>query len=167
MSNSPPHIIYKPSWVANTFLVKAKEDGIADMDPLKVQKLVYCLHGWNLAVTDHPVVGERFEAWPHGPVLSSLYHQLKKYKYHRVYGYAEDIDPLTGEEKSLRVNDTDAKFFDVFNRVWSRYKNFSGSELSEMTHQPNTPWSYARINAMQYIPDGLIKKHFVELSEGL
>ncbi len=165
MTNSPPHVIYKPSWVANSFLVRAREDGIADMDPLKIQKLVYCLHGWNLAVTGHPVIGERFEAWPHGPVVSSLYHQFKKYKYHRVFGFAEDVDPQSGEVKALRVNDSDKGFYDVFDRVWNRYKDFSGSQLSDMTHQANTPWSYARANGMQYIPDALIRDHFIEISK--
>ncbi|WP_394689073.1 Panacea domain-containing protein [Hoeflea sp.] len=164
--NSPPTVIYKPSWVANTFLVRAKKDGVGDVDPLKIQKLVYCLHGWNLAVRGHPAVGERFEAWPHGPVLSSLYHQFKQYDFHRIFGFAKDVDPSSGEEASVYVNPTDAAFYDVFNKVWERYKGFSGPQLSDMTHQPNTPWSYARKNNMQYISDTMIKAHFVSIANG-
>jgi uncharacterized phage-associated protein len=164
MSNSPPTLIYKPSWVANTFLLKAKEDGVGDVTPLKLQKLVYCLHGWHLAVRGHPAVGERFEAWPHGPVLSSIYHQFKEYRYHRIHGLASDVDPITGEKSAMYIGPQDESFHAVFDRVWSRYKRFSGQQLSDMTHQPNTPWSYARQNGMQYISDAMIRDHFIELS---
>ena len=164
MSNSAPTVIYKPSWVANTFLMRAKRDGVADVDPLKIQKLVYCLHGWHLAVRGHPAVGERFEAWPHGPVLASLYHQFKQYRYHRIVGLASDIDPISGNQSTLAVSEDDDQFFNVFNRVWARYKDYSGQQLSDMTHQPNTPWSYARQNGMQYISDKMIRDHFIQLS---
>ncbi len=165
MSNSAPVIIYKPSWVANSFLLQAKADGINDVSPMKIQKLIYCLHGWHLAVRGHPVVGERFEAWPHGPVLSSLYHQFKQYRWHRIYGFAEDIDPVTGNSNTLSVSQADDQFYNVFNRVWERYKSFSGEQLSDITHQPSTPWSYARQNGMQYISDTMIRNHFIEISD--
>lgn len=165
-SNSPPTVIYKPSWVANTFLVRAREDGVNDVDPLKIQKLVYCLHGWHLAVRDHPAVGERFEAWPHGPVLASIYRQFKKFHYHRIFDFAKDIDPTTGQETSSYVNPNDIAFYSVFDPVWDRYKEYSGSQLSDMTHQPNTPWSYARQNGMQYISDTMIRDHFIAIANG-
>lgn len=162
-SNSPPTVIYKPAWVANTFLVRSREDGVADMTQLKVQKLVYCMHGWTLAVTGHPVVGERFEAWPHGPVLASLYSHFKEYRWHRITSLAEEIDPRTGEEAALVISEDDQRFFDIFNRVWSRYRHYDGKQLSDMTHQPNTPWSYARQNGLQYLSDAMIREHFVAL----
>jgi uncharacterized phage-associated protein len=61
--------------------------------PLKIQKLVYCLHGWHLATRDSPVVGELFEAWPYGPVLSSIYHEFKKNGKNSIEEYAREIDP--------------------------------------------------------------------------
>jgi uncharacterized phage-associated protein len=165
MSNAPPTIVYKPSWVANSFLIRARDQGINDIDPLKIQKLVYFLHGWNLAVTGHPAVGERFEAWPHGPVLSSLYHQFKQHKYYKIGEFAKDIDPISGKESCFFVNMGQKQFYDVFDRVWERYKSFSGQQLSDMTHQPTTPWSYARQNGMQYISDAMIRDHFIEQSK--
>ncbi|MEM7547693.1 MAG: type II toxin-antitoxin system antitoxin SocA domain-containing protein [Pseudomonadota bacterium] len=165
MSNNPPRrVVYKPSWVANSFLVRAKNEGVKDVDPLKIQKLVYNLHGWNLAVTGSPVIGERFEAWPHGPVNASLYHQFKGFRFQPITGFARDIDPVTGASSATHVNPTDAAFYDIFDRVWARYKAFSGQELSDMTHAVGTPWSYARENGLQYIPDNMIRDHFIEIS---
>lgn len=155
--------IYKPVWVANTFLVRARDENICDVDPLKIQKLVYNFHGWHLATTGQPAVGERFEPWPAGPVVSSLYHQFKKHKWNRITTFAKDIDSTTGEEKALVVASSDESFWQIFEQVWARYKNLSGSELSALTHAPGTPWSIARHEGRQYIPDDLIRSHFLDL----
>lgn len=159
-----PIYTYKPSWVANTFLLKAREDNIHDVDPLKIQKLVYSLHGWHLAITGCPAVGERFEAWPNGPVLSSLYHKFKSYRWNPIREYATDIDPQTGEAKAAIVAASDERFYDIFRRVWDRYKHLSGPQLSALTHAPGTPWTRARELGRQYISDEDIRDHFVELA---
>src|SRR5271155_2943676 len=101
---------YKPSHVANSFLVRAREDGIVDVDPLKIQKLVYFFHGWFLATRGAPGVGELFEAWPYGPVLSSLYRQFKNCGSRPIEGYAVDLNPTTGEYQSLMISRDDQKF---------------------------------------------------------
>jgi uncharacterized phage-associated protein len=159
-----PSYMYKPIWIANTFLAKAREDNISDIDPLKIQKLVYNFHGWHLAVTGQPAVGERFEAWPKGPVLSSLYHKFKHYRWDPIRDYAKDIEPTTGESSALVVPTSDEQFHTIFNVVWDRYKDLSGSQLSALTHAPNTPWTVAREQGLQYIPDNLIRDHFVDLA---
>jgi len=156
--------VYKPSAVANTFLLRAKEDGVFDIDQLKIQKLVYNLHGWHLAVTDEPAVGEMFEAWPMGPVLSSLYQKFKSYGKSKIDRYAKDIDPQTGEEKALAIAPSDERFYKIFNAVWARYKNFSGLQLSALTHAEGTPWSKARASGLQYIDDDDIREHFIGLA---
>lgn len=160
----PQSFVYKPSWVANTFLLRAREEGVGDIDPLKIQKLVYCMHGWKLATTGVPAVGEYFEAWPNGPVLANLYHKFKHYRWNTIDDYAQDIDPTTGQMKALVVPTSDEEFFEVFNRVWGRYKRLSGKELSDLTHKPGTPWSLAREQGLQYINNSDIQRHFVELA---
>lgn len=154
---------YKPSHVANSFLVTARNEGISDVDHLKVQKLVYNFHGWFLATMDEPAIGELFEAWPYGPVLSSLYNEFKVAGSRPIEGYAKDIDPATGSYKTLMVNPNDARFAAVFNRVWDRYKNKSGLALSSLTHAPGTPWSLARQRGASYLSNEEIKQHFRDL----
>jgi uncharacterized phage-associated protein len=158
-----PVYIYKPAWVANTFIVRARDEGVRDVDPLKIQKLVYHLHGWHLATTGCPAVGEQFEAWPNGPVISSLYHQFKKFKWNTITDYAQDIDPATGEFKALVVTPSDEQFRAIFDAVWQRYKGLSGPELSALTHAPDTPWSEARAKGLQYISNDRIKDYFLNL----
>jgi uncharacterized phage-associated protein len=164
MADAPAYV-YKPVWVANTFLWRAREDNVSDVTPLKVQKLVYNMQGWHLATTGVPAVGEQFEAWPKGPVLSSLYHVFKKYRWNRITELAEDIEPATGEVKALIVATSDEQFYSIFNAVWNRYKGYDGIQLSALTHAPGTPWTLARERGDQYIPDQEIRRHFVELGQ--
>ena len=163
-TNYTPRPVYKPTWVANSFLVRANNEGVSDVDPLKIQKLVYHLHGWHMAVTGSPAIGERFEAWPHGPVVSSIYHQFKRFGFRRITDYAKDVDPVTGQDAPSYVTPADKDFYNIFDRVWERYKRLSGSDLSDMTHARGTPWSYARENGLQYIPDNKIRDYFVQLA---
>ena len=156
---------YKSSHVANAFLEQAQRDDVK-ISPLKLQKLIYYLHGWFLATQNEPVVGERFEAWPYGPVLSSIYHDFKRFGSKSIDEFAEDVDPKTGDIKAQMVSKSNRNFRDVFDRVWDRYKNKSAIELSEMTHADGTPWSIAREAGRSYLSDDEIKDYFKRLARG-
>jgi uncharacterized phage-associated protein len=156
-----PHL---PAHVANAFLYRAKQDGISDVTPLKIQKLVYCLHGWHLATRNAPVVGELFEAWPYGPVLSSIYHEFKKNGKNSIQEYAREIDPMTGQYRPLMVAPDNKDFYALFDPVWQRYKNMSGIALSALTHAAGTPWTLARARGATYLSDDEIKSHFREIA---
>lgn len=156
--------IYKPTWVANTVIARSRSESRNDLTPLKLQKLIYCAHGWTLAVLDKPAIGERFEAWPYGPVVTSLYHQFKGYGQDPVESFAVDFDPETGESQPFVVASDKTEFHQVFEAVWERYKNYSGLELSSMTHADGTPWSLARHRGDQYLDDGEITAHFRHLA---
>ena len=161
------YIMYKPAYVANAFLSQALDESIGDIDQLKIQKLVYCMHGWNLAINGEPLVGEMYEAWPYGPVLSSLYHEFKGSGSNPIDYYAYDINPLTGEEAALKIPLGDTGFYDVFTVVWNRYKGLNGLQLSSLTHSEGTPWSTARNNGNSYLSDDEIRTHFLGLAEKL
>ena len=156
---------YKPFWVANTFLYQAKEDDVS-VDHLKLQKLVYCLHGWYLATRSEPVVGEYFEAWPYGPVLPSLYREFKMFGKSPITQYAYDVDPHTGDSAALLLGNSDNNFWEVFRPVWKRYKDLTGLQLSALTHAPDTPWSKARDRRDDYLSDMEIRNAFVALVKG-
>jgi uncharacterized phage-associated protein len=145
-------------------LYRARQENVRDIDPLKIQKLVYCLHGWHLATRDTPAVGERFQAWPYGPVLSSLYHEFKTNGSNPITEYATEVDPVSGQNRSMMVSLDDKPFQQLFDAVWNRYKKFSGLELSALTHAPDTPWKMARERGDSYLRDDEIKSHFRELA---
>lgn len=155
---------YVPAHVANAFLYRANQEGVTDVDPLKIQKLVYFLHGWFLATRGMPALGERFQAWPYGPVLSSLYHEFKTNGSSPISGYAREIDPVSGQYRSMMVPREDKPFFEVFDAVWNRYKGLNGLQLSALTHAEGTPWQRARVRGDSYLSDPEIAAHFKELA---
>lgn len=154
---------HKPTYVANSILYKARQEGI-EIRPLKMQKLMYFLHGWSLATSGHPIVGEQFEAWPYGPVLSSIYQEFKGYGAEPITDYACEFDPESGEEKKLMVSLNDTAFQQLLDSVWNKYKSFSGPQLSSMTHAEGTPWKGVRDAGMAYIPNETITNYFTQLA---
>lgn len=153
--------IYTPNQVANAFLLKARNEGVRDVDPLKIQKLVYNLNGYWLAMKGRPLVGERFQAWTHGPVLESLYHQFKSNRSNPIVGWALDHTAHGG--RAFRPIDEDRDFYDALEAVWDKYKDISGLQLSALTHAPGTPWSKARKRGDAYLDNAEIREHFREI----
>src|ERR1700751_2133393 len=66
--------------IANYFLSRSAAEGIP-LTNLKLQKMVYLANGFYLALTDgeEPLLNERIETWPYGPVISNLYHSFKRF----------------------------------------------------------------------------------------
>ncbi len=165
-----------PSAIANYFLQKGEDEGI-DITQLKLIKLVYLAHGWSLWGLDEPLFPKNsFEAWQHGPVFPSLYHEFKHYGNSPIDEKATEIE-MVGEvdlEKDQlpefklsipKVDESEDKsIISLLDFVWGTYKDFSGWGLRELTHQEGTPWKeiYDEKERNKKIPDALIKKHFEE-----
>ena len=123
-----------PLAVANTFVDKfGRERGI---DPLKLQKLDYCVHGWWLAEHPLPILSERPQVWKRGPVFPSLYHDLK------VFGMRPVKEPQSSDpfEEAPLVPATEVDLLKLISWVWKRYGHLTGNELSEMTHRKGSAW---------------------------
>lgn len=150
---------YNTDEIANYFLEKGKDD--EQMTPMKLIKLVYIAHGWNLGLTGQPLVAEDAEAWKYGPVFPSLYKKYREFKDRKI------------KYKTVELKITDSNDLDFLDRVWNFYKNFNGLQLSTKTHEPNTPWSLTWENAIKndvisekslIIPNDIIAKHYSNLS---
>lgn len=137
--------------IANYFVCHAKSHG-SPITPMKLQKLIFFAHGWHLAIKDSPLLNEQVEAWAFGPVIRSVYRAFREYgdkpidqeavvlrhrenptSGHRsLCVYTPTIDdsgPPNGFAKSL------------LSRVWDIYGGYTAIELSNMTHEENTPWA--------------------------
>ena len=149
--------------VANCFLYRDFQDGCATISPMKLQKLVYCLHGWHLAITDRPAIDGHFEAWQYGPVEESLYHIFKEFRNRPINSYATTWD---GEEQKAFVvaPKGNKDFYDIFEFVVDRYMPFTPLQLSAITHKPGTPWSITRDSGGAIIDNELIADHFRKLA---
>jgi uncharacterized phage-associated protein len=69
---------YSSKAVANTFLDIAKANNVADISPMKLQKLIYYAHAWHLAFLGQPLIKEEVQAWKFGPVIPDVYFEFKE-----------------------------------------------------------------------------------------
>jgi uncharacterized phage-associated protein len=121
-------VVAKPIDVAKYLITLVEDDADELMSNLKLQKLLYYCQGFYLAMKHRVLFAEDIEAWPHGPVVPSVYHEYKQYGAGGIpcpEGFA--FSSLTKEEK------------DVINEVYSYYGQFSAWGLRNMTHN-EPPW---------------------------
>lgn len=98
---------------------------------LRVQKLLYYMQGWSLAMRGRPIFEESLEAWTHGPVVPEVYEIFADHK-------RKPFSPKEGRDGALTPDD--AGFVES---VWGHYKQYSANELRRKTHS-ETPWLEAR-----------------------
>ena len=168
---------YSPAIIANEFLERSGRDG-KPITPMQLLKLVYIAHGWHLADTERPLIGESVEAWKYGPVIPSLFHEFKRFgggpitklAYEPVLTDSDSQYPeLDIELDAPFLPEEDAATAALIDRIWREYGRKTGWELSTLTHQPNTPWSEAvksRASAANPVIDtSLIARHYSHLRE--
>ncbi len=151
---------HDPRAIANKILEIRTEAG----EPLTVMqliKLVYIADGWSLALHGKPLSSHDPEAWQYGPVYRSVYNDFRQFGSQPVTSPAYVMGsqvPFTEqfsqeEEQLLRA-------------VVKAYGKLSAFALSNLTHQPETPWSKAySMGAYSEIGLGEMKAHFDTLKE--
>ena len=155
---------FQAATAANSLLQRAFKERRTDMTPMKVQKLLYFLNGWHLAITGEPAVHEPFEVWKYGPVIPCVYQGLKQFADGPVTSYIKTLDPATFELKAFVASDSAKEFQEVLDLTWEKYIGIDALSLSAMTHAPDSPWSAARRKAMGTIPNESIKDYFIGLA---
>jgi uncharacterized phage-associated protein len=158
---------YDARVVANHLLALGA-DGGAPMTQLSLLKLIYFGHGWYLAHFDRPLVRDYFEAWKYGPVLRSVREAFSEFGDRPINRFATKFDYSRGESVNLpcALEVADSEFLrDI---LYSYGKN-SAWQLSELTHEPGSPWdvvwngSDGKANVGLVIPNELIARHFESL----
>ncbi|MFW9618889.1 MAG: Panacea domain-containing protein [Sulfurospirillum sp.] len=158
---------YSSKAIANEFLDLAKEEDIS-ITPMKLQKLVYIAHGFNLAVFGDALLDEKVRAWKYGPVIDSLYYEFKSFGNRNITRKATDVEvdddfDIIVKEPSIPKEDDFTKR--LISIVWNKYKDLSGIQLSALTHQDDTPWKKSYIPHVSniIIDNNVIKEHYKEL----
>jgi uncharacterized phage-associated protein len=162
---------YEAKATANYLLDLAKAQG-KQIDPMQMQKLTYFAHGWCLGLENAPLVTERIEAWRYGPVIRELYSAFRDVGSRAITHPAYDVlfrdDEFVFNAPSIDDEEEDGQVDREFARrlldeIWKVYGGFSGIQLSNLTHEPGTPWyetwhSSNKRNAV--ISDELMSKYF-------
>ena len=130
---------YSAQRVANFFLDKAELEKLP-MTQMKLLKLAYFAYGWIAAILDKPLFPDEIEAWQHGPVIPSLYHEFKEFGQSPITRRAINFDLDTESVETPRIDRNDEDTLFVLERVWDIYKRFSAGALRAKTHEDDTPW---------------------------
>ena len=158
---------YEPHNVANNLLQIAKRNG-EDLSPMKLQKLVYFSHGWNLGLGHGPLSTEEAQAWQWGPVFPSLYQAVK------TWGSGAILQPITrvviqprrpGQRRKREVItpyiDEDDEFtLALLQRVWEVYGGMTAMQLSTLSHKEDGPWALAQRERKNTISNESIAAYF-------
>ena len=125
--------------------------------PLQVVKLTYLCHGWMLGLYNRPLSAQPVEAWQYGPVIPDVYHAVKK------HGREPIREPLDIPAAALDYHEND-----LVRQVDAAYQDFTGIQLSQITHEPGTPWHHiwTKFGRNTIIPNSLIREHYAELAAG-
>lgn len=151
--------------VANTFI----EIGVRDerpVDPMKLLKLCFFAHGYHLALYHFPLLDEQVQAWQYGPVIPSIYHAFKTYGDQVITAKGADFDDQ-GHLVKPTVEKRASADYALIQRVWQTFGKFTGAQLSNMTHEPDTPWAEVwakNPERLRYvvIPNKVIEKYFAK-----
>jgi uncharacterized phage-associated protein len=131
---------YTPQHIANYVLDRGERDSVS-ISPMKLIKLVYIAYGWNLALTGNNLFDEKIQAWKHGPVIPSLYHEFKHFGSNPITERSIRYDLDSGDTIFPVVPKDDLDTNLILDKVWASYSRFSGAALRAKTHEEDTPWS--------------------------
>ena len=139
--------------VSNYFTNKAikKEKPLTLMQALK---LTYIAQGFHLSLLEKPFFDEEIEAWKYGPVVKILYEHLSGIR---------DGNYMIKDEQPCKYGFRE-KQLNILNVVFSKYARLGAWDLSELTHQKDTPWDITyRKKPDSVIKLDLVKEHFKKI----
>lgn len=138
MSHNPLHI-------ANKIIAATDIEHGELISNLKLQKLLYYVQGYNIAVFGKPLFENDIQAWQYGPVVPEVYDAFKKFGPNSIM--LEDgckVAELSKDEEEL------------FSEVLQKYGEFSAIGLMNRTHN-ESPWK----SVFPSDPQGVISKALI------
>ncbi len=126
-----------------THFVNNKGDSVSHK---KLQKLLYYVDAWHLVYFGNPIVDETFEAWVHGPVIPSLYQELKEFGFNeiKVINSEAVFESIESEIRTIiEKNNLSEDQLELIDTVLLKYGSLSSMELEILSHS-EAPWIKAR-----------------------
>lgn len=124
---------YTAKAIANAFIERAREYGIKDVSPMKLQKLIFFAQSWHIKLYNRKLFSDDTKRWPYGPVVEDVYHEFKGFGNNTITAFATDalgIPPTVTAKPTL----------DLIDRILEVYGQYSAITLSNMTHREGSAW---------------------------
>ena len=144
------------------YIVLKMDEGRVGLTLLKLQKLLFYVQAWSLALRKERAFNAPFQAWVHGPVSRVVFDRFKDT--HSLY----DGVGRSSVRQEFRSETLPQDLRDHIDEVLETYAPYTGSQLEAMTHQ-EAPWIKARngIPAAQRceaeIDEGLMRSYYTQL----
>ncbi len=139
---------YDVNDIAKKIIAKVDIDAGDVITNLKLQKLLYYVQGFYLAVFDKPLYNDEIEAWMYGPVVPSVYDNYAP----------QGKSPLYNMESYTPISLTEDEE-DLFNQVYEAYGQFSAVKLMNLTHE-EAPWKSTETGKGNVISKEILKDYF-------
>jgi uncharacterized phage-associated protein len=122
---------------------------------MQLLKLVFLCHGWMLGLYRQPLIRDEIQAWKFGPVIPELYRAVRSYRNQPV------LRPVDRRRPNF-----DALEDDLIGQVFDAYGRYSGPALSNITHEPGSPWDqvWSPRERSVPIPDEIIEAYYERLA---
>ena len=162
--------IYDARVIANYFLDLAKSHG-RSLSITAILKLFYFAHGWRLAEQGVPLIGQKFEAWQHGPVVRIIHEEFKEYSGGPIKKRATRFS-IEQKEYVLAKDEIHDKVCELLDSVFHAYGSYHPFKLSDMTHEKDSPWEQIwkkgekGLSPGMKIPNQSIKEYFLTRNIG-
>lgn len=114
--------------IANKIIANTDVEQGELISNLKLQKLLYYMQGFHIAVFDAKLFENDIEAWQYGPVVRDMYFHFKE--------FGKSSITLTDDATIAEMTDEEEE---LFNEVLAEYSQFSAIKLMNMTHD-ELPW---------------------------
>lgn len=134
---------YSAFAVANAFIQRAEQGSLANLTPMKLQKLLFFTQAWHLKTLGTPVLDDHFARWQYGPVIPAVYHEFKAYGYKPITRMATTL-AVNGNDYSMLVPSIpleDVNTWSLVDAVITRYGTIDAQTLSNMTHLSGSAWA--------------------------
>ena len=121
---------YTAKDIAAWILAGVDRDAGDSITHLKLQKLIYYVQAWSIALRDKPLFDEDMQAWAHGPVAETVFHEYRD----------QGWDAIPAPKAVPKIEDEDAEHIREGGEGESED---SAKHLERMTHS-EAPWICAR-----------------------
>jgi len=118
--------------IADYLISKSIKEG-KPLTNKRLQKLLYYIQAWHLAIKKEPIFRDKIEAWIHGPAIRSIYEKYKTYV----------ANPINQEPNARITDELDSSVIDFVDRIVQAYDPYDTATLEYMTHA-ESPWQIAR-----------------------
>lgn len=149
--------------VVNHLLWLGFKEKVDDLNSIKLQKMLYFVHGWYMAITNEILIDEPFYKGQYGPVIPTVVEALKIYNGMPIDDYVSQWNEECSTICPLFVNLKNLPQFEsIVNQVWKQYYPLNSIQLSSLASCPESPWE--KTASSDIISNELIKQYFINKS---